>query len=192
MSSVVTMTVHPESTALLGLGRALVICISSRQVHRGKRIASMYMTRRHLRWSSHSSKLQLPYQEHHQRTRQEIPIRRLTLHPRRRPKHPLSLSLLHSADESDNESFCSDVSVVSERGRGCLRSANVKNGVRKNLKLKFNKKHDITRFLVHSDKPWSISLNRKGVGRTVSEKELRDRKWIEQIRHEEIRSMTKG
>ena len=82
--------------------------------------------------------------------------------------------------------------AVTESGKGCLSHGHARNGVRKDMKLKFNKKNDIIRFHVRSDKSWSKPSGRARVGRKVSERELRDRNRIEQIRYEEVRSMTRG
>ena len=82
--------------------------------------------------------------------------------------------------------------AVTESGKGCLSRGQNRNCVRKDMKLKFNKKNDIIRFHVRSDRLWSKPTGRARVGRKVSERELRDRNRIEQIRYEEVRSMTRG
>ena len=114
--------------------------------------------------------------------------------PKAKPKAKASAVALvvHSDDESDNESFCSDVVAVTEAGRGCLSQGRVRSGVRKDLNLKFNKKNDVIKYHVKSDKLWSKPSGQSRVGRKVSDRELRDTNRIEQIRYEEVRSMTKG
>ena len=114
--------------------------------------------------------------------------------PKGKPKAKASAVALvvHSDDESDNESFCSDMVAVTEAGKGCLSQGRVRSGVRKDMKLKFNKKSDVIKFHVKSDKLWYKPSGKSRVGRRVSDKELRDRNRIEQIRYEEVRSMTKG
>ena len=114
--------------------------------------------------------------------------------PKAKPKAKASAVALvvHSDDESDNESFCSDVVAVTEAGRGCLSQGRVRSGVRKDMNLKFNKKNDVIKYHVKSDKLWSKPSGRSRVGRKVSDRELRDTNRIEQIRYEEVRSMTKG
>ena len=114
--------------------------------------------------------------------------------PKGKPKARASAVALvvHSDDESDNESFCSDMVAVTEAGKGCLSQGRIRSGVRKDMKLKFNKKSDVIKYHVKSDKLWSKPSGRSRVGRKVSDKELRDRNRIEQIRYEEVRSMTKG
>ena len=112
--------------------------------------------------------------------------------PKAEPKASALALVVHSDDESYNDSFCSDISTMSELGKGCLRNPNVKNCVRKDVKLKFSNQHDGVKFHVHSDKHWSKSVNRKRLRRRVSEKELPDRNRTEQIRFEEVRSMTKA
>ena len=82
--------------------------------------------------------------------------------------------------------------AVTESEKGCLSQGHARNGVRKDMKLKFNKKNDIVRYHVKSDRLWSKPSGRARVGRKVSERELRDRNRIEQIRYEEVRSMTRG
>ena len=114
--------------------------------------------------------------------------------PKGKPKAKASAVALvvHSDDESDNESFCSDMVAVTEAGKGCLSQGRVRSGVRKDMILKFNKKSDVIKYHVKSDKLWCKPSGRSRVGRRVSDKELRDRNRIEQIRYEEVRSMTKG
>ncbi len=114
--------------------------------------------------------------------------------PKAKPKAKASAVALvvHSDDESDNESFCSDVVAVTEAGRGCLSQGRVRSGVRKDMNLKFNKKNDVIKYHVKSDKLWSKPSGQSRVGRKVSDRELRDTNRIEQIRYEEVRSMTKG
>ena len=59
------------------------------------------------------------------------------------------------------------------------------------MRLKFDKKYDVVKFHVRSDKVWNKPYCRSRMGRKVSERELRDRNRVEQIRYEEVRSMTK-
>ena len=112
--------------------------------------------------------------------------------PKAKPKAKASAValVLHSDDESDNESFCSDVVAVTEAGVGCLSQGRVRSGIKKDLKLKFSKRSDVIKYHVKTDKLWNKPSGRSRVGRKVSEKELRDRSRIEQIRYEEVRSMT--
>ena len=114
--------------------------------------------------------------------------------PKAKPKAKASAValVLHSDDESDNESFCSDVVAVTEAGVGCLSQGRVRSGIKKDLKLKFSKRSDVIKYHVKTDKLWNKPSGRSRVGRKVSEKELRDRSRIEQIRYEEVRSMTRG
>ena len=114
--------------------------------------------------------------------------------PKAKPKAKASAValVLHSDDESDNESFCSDVVAVTEAGVGCLSQGHVRSGIKKDLKLKFSKRSDVIKYHVKTDKLWNKPSGRSRVGRKVSEKELRDRSRIEQIRYEEVRSMTRG
>ena len=60
------------------------------------------------------------------------------------------------------------------------------------MKLKFNRKHDVVKFHVTSDRNWSKSFNRKRTGRRVSEKEMLDNNRIDQIKYEELRSKVRG
>ena len=114
--------------------------------------------------------------------------------PKAKPKAKASAValVLHSDDESDNESFCSDVVAVTEAGVGCLSQGRVRSGIKKDLKLKFSKRSDVIKYHVKTDKLWNKPSGRSRVGRKVTEKELRDRSRIEQIRYEEVRSMTRG
>ena len=114
--------------------------------------------------------------------------------PKAKPKAKASAValVLHSDDESDNESFCSDIVAVTEAGVGCLSQGRVRSGIKKDLKLKFSKRSDVIKYHVKTDKLWNKPSGRSRVGRKVSEKELRDRSRIEQIRYEEVRSMTRG
>ena len=56
--------------------------------------------------------------------------------PKAKPKAKASAValVLHSDDESDNESFCSDVVAVTEAGVGCLSQGRVRSGIKKDLK----------------------------------------------------------
>ena len=114
--------------------------------------------------------------------------------PKAKPKAKASAValVLHSDDESDNESFCSDIVAVTEAGVGRLSQGRVRSGIKKDLKLKFSKRSDVIKYHVKTDKLWNKPSGRSRVGRKVSEKELRDRSRIEQIRYEEVRSMTRG
>ena len=97
--------------------------------------------------------------------------------PKAKPKAKASAValVLHSDDESDNESFCSDVVAVTEAGVGCLSQGRVRSGIKKDLKLKFSKRSDVIKYHVKTDKLWNKPSGRSRVGRKVSEKELRDR-----------------
>ena len=103
-----------------------------------------------------------------------------------------AVALAIHSDDSDNESFCSDISTVSKLDKGCLRQPNLHRRIRKDMKLKFVKKHDVIKYHVHSDHNWSKSFNRKRTGRRVSEKELLDNNRIDQIKYEELRSKVRG
>ena len=114
--------------------------------------------------------------------------------PSGKPKAKASAVALvvHSDDESENESFCSDYSVVSEIARSCLRKSSQNNKMKKNKTLKFNNKRDVVKFYVRSNGAWSKSFNRKRFGKKVSHDELVDQNRIDQIKYEELRSMIKG
>ena len=103
-----------------------------------------------------------------------------------------AVALAVHSDDSDNESFCSDVSTVSAVGRGCMKQPSQQRKIRKDMKLKFRKKHDVIKFQVVSDQRWSKSFSRRRTGRRVSEKELLDSNRIDQIRYEELRSKVRG
>ena len=103
-----------------------------------------------------------------------------------------AVALAIDSDDSDNESFCSDISTVSELNKGCLRQSSLQRRIRKDMKLKFMKKHDVIKYHVSSDHNWSKSFNRKRTGRRVSEKELLDDNRIDQIKYEELRSKVRG
>ena len=94
--------------------------------------------------------------------------------PKAKPKAKASAValVLHSDDESDNESFCSDVVAVTEAGVGCLSQGRVRSGIKKDLKLKFSKRSDVIKYHVKTDKLWNKPSGRSRVGRKVSEKEL--------------------
>ena len=81
---------------------------------------------------------------------------------------------------------------MTEAGVGCLSQGRVRSGVRKDLKLKFSKKSDVIKYNVKTEKMWNKPSGRSRVGRKVSDRELRGRNRIEQIRYEEVRSMTRG
>ena len=99
--------------------------------------------------------------------------------------------VIHSDDESDNESFCSSMSTVSELSRSCIRSD--RHGkVVKDKKLKFNNKRDVIRFHVKSNSYWSKSFSRKRIGKQIDENDLKDTTRVEQIKYEELRSIVKG
>ena len=103
-----------------------------------------------------------------------------------------AVALAVHSDDSDNESFCSDVSTVSAVDRGCMQQPSQQRRIRKDMKLKFRKKHDVIKFQVVSDQRWSKSFSRRRTGRRVSEKELLDSNRIDQIRYEELRSKVRG
>ena len=98
---------------------------------------------------------------------------------------------IHSDDESDNESFCSDMSI-SEADRGCLRNPNSQRKVKKDMRLKFSNKRDVVKFHASSDQSWNKQSSRKRIGRRISEKELMDKNRIDQIKYEELRSKLRG
>ncbi len=81
---------------------------------------------------------------------------------------------------------------MTEAGTGCLSQGRVRSGVKKDMKLKFSKRNEVIKYHVKTDQLWSKPSRRPRVGRKVSDKELRDRNRIEQIRYEEVRSMTRG
>lgn len=99
---------------------------------------------------------------------------------------------IHSDDEADNESCCSDVSTVSELDKGWVRRSNHHHGIKKDMNLKFNNKRDVVKFHVQSTQSWSKSFCRKRVGKRVSEKELLDENRIDQIKYEDLRSKVRG
>ena len=82
---------------------------------------------------------------------------------------------------SDNESFCSDMSTVSEADRGYLRNPNSQRKVKKDMRLKFSNKRDVVKFHVSSDQSWNKPSSRRRIGRRISEKELLDKNRIDQI-----------
>lgn len=95
-------------------------------------------------------------------------------------------------DESDNDSFCSDVSTVSEIAKGCMKRVDKRDKIPKDKKLKFNNKHDVIKYHAVSDHFWSKAFSRKRIGERVSEKELKDSKRTDQIKYEELRSKVRG
>ena len=99
---------------------------------------------------------------------------------------------IHSDDESDNESFCSSMSTVSEVSKSCIRNHDKHGRVVKDKRLKFNNKRDVIRFHVKSNDYWSKSFSRKRMGKQLTERELRDTTRVEQIKYEELRSIVKG
>ncbi len=65
---------------------------------------------------------------------------------------------IYSDDDSDNESFCSEISTVSAVDKACLRQSNSHRRVRKDMRLKFNNMKDVIKFHVASDQNWSKSF----------------------------------
>ena len=82
---------------------------------------------------------------------------------------------IHSDDESDNESFCSDVSTVSEVSKGCLVRHEKHKKITKDKKLKFNNNRDIIKFHVPADRQMRRTFPKKRIGNKVPEKELKDK-----------------
>ena len=99
---------------------------------------------------------------------------------------------IHSDDDSDNESFCSEVSTVSEVSKGCLRGHEKSKRITKDRKLKFDNRRDIVKFHVPADRQMRKTFPRKRIGNKISERDLKDKNRIDQIKYEELRSMVKG
>ena len=99
---------------------------------------------------------------------------------------------IHSDDDSHNESFCSDVSTVSKVSVGCLKEHDRSKRVTKDRKLKFDNKRDIVKFHVPADRQLNKTFPRKRINNKMSERDLKDKNRIDQIKYEELRSMVKG